>query len=232
MITHQVPVIVDRQPKSIAPGLKKGGDLRNIFGLDQEEHLYLEVKGDIDVHVATNDFILVTGGEEFSVAAGGGNPSIEDNPPLRHPIRCTLNDQLLNESQALRHAKITGHELKAMDAGATAGSRLVADLDGFVDEVIEDTYRLIVKPSDKFIVIPPVEEHETREVTVRIDDRDVTLPKGEYRVSALKQILGVPADYELEHVQGVVFEPLADDATFALRHHEKFVSHVRTGSSS
>lgn len=231
MTTHQVQVIVDRQPKSIAPGLKKGADLRNAFGLGQEEQLYLEVKGDIDVHVAHSDFILVTGGEEFSVTQGHIH-SIEDNPPLRHPIRCTLNDQLVSEAQALRHAKISGAELKALDSAATAGSRLIADLDGVVDEAIEDDYRLIVKPSDKFIVIPPREEHEEREVTVRIDDRDVTLPKGDYRVSALKQALGVSADYELEHIKGGIFEPLADDTTFVLRHHEKFVSHVRTGTSS
>lgn len=231
MSTHQVQVIVDRQAKSIIPGLKKGADLRDALGLGQDDNLFFEVKGDIDVHVAAHDYILVTGGEEFSVAPPGSH-LVEDNPPLRHPIRCFLNDQMLSETQALRYPKLKAAELKALDPNAAEGSRLVADLDGLVDELLDDAYRIIVKPNDKFIVIPAQERHEPHKVSVRIDGKDITLPVGDYRVSELKKLLGVLIDYDLDHVKHGVFEHLPDDSMFELRHHEEFVSHVRTGSSS
>lgn len=231
MSTKQIQVIVDRQPKFIVPGLKKGADLRDALGLQPEDNIFLEVAGDIDVHVAAHDFILVTGGEAFSVAPPGSH-LVEDNPPLRHPIRCFLNDQMLSEAQALRHPKVKAAELKALDLNANQGSRLVADLDGLVDELIDDAFRIIVKPNDKFIVIPPEERHEPHEVTVRVDGKEVTLPAGDYRVSDLKKLLGISADYDLDYIKHGVFELLPDDSMFDLRHREEFVSHVRTGSSS
>jgi hypothetical protein len=228
---REVVVIVDRQERTVTPGLKQGSDLINAFGLSEKEQLLLEIHGDIDVLVGEGDLLLVTGGEVFSI--GDGDPEIEDNPRLRHPIRCMLNEQSLTEQQALKHPKISAAELKKLDPEAENGSRLIADLDGLADEVIEDHQRIIVKPQDQFIVMPPPDEHSPdHDIHVTIDGRGVTLPAGDYLVAVLKQKLAVPADYELEQVKHGQFHPLADESTFQLRKHEEFISHVRTGSSS
>lgn len=231
MSTQEIQIIVDRQARMIAPGLKHGIDLRNLFGISTDDHIYLEIKGDIDIPISPSDFILITGGEEFSI--GTGHITIDDNPHLRHPIRCTFNEQRLTEAQALRRPKLTGEELKRFDPGAAPGSRLVADLDGLADETIEDHFRLIVKANDQFIIVPPSDEsHQPRNVQVTIDGRQVTLPAGEYVVSVLKLRLDVPAEYELEHIQAGKFQPLTDSSVFKLHHDDEFISHVRTGSSS
>lgn len=231
MSIHKVTIIVDRQEQNITPGLKQGSELIQSFNLDAKEHLLFEIHGDIDVPVNPEDFMLITGGEVFSV--GTGNTKIEDNPQLRHPIRCIFNEQQLNEQQALHYPKITGKELKKLDPNSKPGSRLVADLDGLADEVIEDHQRIIVKTHDQFIVIPPSEEHaHQNELQVTIDSRHVTIASGDYLVYVLKQKLGVPPEYELERVEHGQFHPLADESYFKLHKSEEFISHVRTGSSS
>lgn len=228
---HEVIIIVDRQERSVTPGLKQGSDLIQSYGIGAHEQLLLEISGDIDVPVAPDDFLLIIGGEAFSI--GDGNPRIEDNPQLRHPIRCMLNEQQLSEHQALHHPKITGAELKKLDPQANLNSRLIADLDGLADEIIGDHQRLIVKQHDQFIVMPPAEGHEHQhEVEVTIDGQHLTLAAVDYLVSVLKQKLGVPPEYELEQVAHGQFLPLADESTFKLHKHEEFISHVRTGSSS
>ena len=74
--------------------------------------------------------------------------------------------------------------------------------------------------------------HHPHTVQVTIDGRQVELASGEYIVSELKLKLGVPAEYELEHIKHGTFQPLADNSVFKLHHDEEFISHVRTGSSS
>jgi hypothetical protein len=74
--------------------------------------------------------------------------------------------------------------------------------------------------------------HHPHIVQVTIDQRKVDLPPGEYIVSKLKLKLGVPAEYELEHIKHGTFQPLADNSVFQLHHDQEFISHVRTGSSS
>lgn len=231
MSIRKISIIVDRQEKNIIPGLKQGSELIHAFGIKDPEQLLLEISGDIDVPVAHEDFLLLTGGEVFSI--GDGSPRVEDNPQLRHPIRFMFNEHKLSEHQALRHPKITGADLKRLDPEAAPGSRLIADLEGFADEAIGDHQRIIVKPSDQFIVMPPPESPPyPHEVTVSIDGRHVTLKSGEYLVSVLKQKLGVPPEYELELVERGQFHPLADGSNFKLHKPEEFISHLRTGSSS
>ena len=231
MSIREVTIIVDRQERNVTPGLKQGSEFTQSFNLGTNENLLFKVNGDIDIPVYPQDFMLIMGGEVFSVV--DGNTKIEDNPQLRHPIRCIFNEQQLNEQQALHYAKITGKELKKLDPNSKPGSRLVADLKGLADEVIEDHQRIIVKPHDQFIVMPPSEDHaHQNELQVTIDSRQVTIASGDYLVSVLKQKLGVPPEYELERVEQGQFHPLADESSFKLHKHEEFISHVRTGSSS
>ena len=69
-------------------------------------------------------------------------------------------------------------------------------------------------------------------VTVSVDGVEKRVPRGTYIVSAFKQLVGVDASRELDEVVHGEFVPLNDNATIKIEHHEKFVSHVRTGSSS
>ena len=69
-------------------------------------------------------------------------------------------------------------------------------------------------------------------VTVSVDGVERKVPRGTYIVSAFKQLVGVDASRELDEVIHGEFKPLDDNASITIEHHEKFVSHVRTGSSS
>ncbi len=78
----------------------------------------------------------------------------------------------------------------------------------------------------------PSESHKPELVTVTVDGIEKRVPRGTYIVSAFKQLVGVDASRELDEVVHGDFNPLDDNATITIEHHEKFVSHVRTGSSS
>lgn len=69
-------------------------------------------------------------------------------------------------------------------------------------------------------------------VTVTVDGIEKRVPQGAYIVSAFKQLVGVDASRALDEVVHGEFKPLDDNATIDIERHEKFVSHVRTGSSS
>jgi predicted metallopeptidase len=73
---------------------------------------------------------------------------------------------------------------------------------------------------------------QPRLVIVKIDGNPHEIAADTYQVPALKALLGVPPDYELELVKGGKFHPLADEETYKVHGHEEFLSHVRCGGSS
>lgn len=79
-----------------------------------------------------------------------------------------------------------------------------------------------------------IKEHGARDklVTVTIDDKPKEIERGSYQVAKLKEILGVPADYELDEVKHGEFKPLQDHQHTAIQGGEIFVSHVRRGGAS
>jgi hypothetical protein len=78
----------------------------------------------------------------------------------------------------------------------------------------------------------PGESDKPELVTVTVDGVEKRVPRGTYIVSAFKQLVGVDASRELDEVVHGEFKPLDDNSRITIEHHEKFVSHVRTGSSS
>lgn len=78
----------------------------------------------------------------------------------------------------------------------------------------------------------PHEDHNPKLITVTVDGVEKRVPEGTYVVAAFKQLVGVDSSRELDEVVHGEFKPLADNADIEIKHHEKFVSHVRTGSSS
>lgn len=229
MSIKEVEITIDRELKKIVPGLKQGLELMQKVNLSHDEYLLLEVEGDIDIPLKPSDYIAITGGEVFSV--GSGHEHIEENPHLRNPIRFTLNGQLISENKALKRSKITAIELKNIFHEIASDEQVAFDLSGIADVILEDHQVILIKPTDHLIAIP-AHHHESREVIVTIDGNGVSVAAGDYKVKDLKIILGVSQEYVLEHVEGANFTTLEDESVFKLRHHEKFISHVRTGSSS
>jgi hypothetical protein len=75
-------------------------------------------------------------------------------------------------------------------------------------------------------------DRRNREIEVKVDGQVKHVPRGTYRVSAFKELVGVAADRELDIVHHDVFKPLDDNAEITIHECEVFVSHVRTGGSS
>lgn len=69
-------------------------------------------------------------------------------------------------------------------------------------------------------------------VQINLDGQNRDVEKGKYLVSALKEHIGVPGDYELDLVESGEFKPLADTAEIKIKGGEVLVSHVRRGGSS
>ena len=69
-------------------------------------------------------------------------------------------------------------------------------------------------------------------VIITIDGAAKQIERGSYVVSKLKELLGVPADYELDEVKNGEFKPLQDNQHTAIQGGEVFVSHVRRGGAS
>jgi hypothetical protein len=69
-------------------------------------------------------------------------------------------------------------------------------------------------------------------VTVTIDGNARQIERGKYQIAKLKEVLGVPADYELDEVKHGEFKPLDDNGHIHIEGREVFVSHVRRGGAS
>lgn len=73
---------------------------------------------------------------------------------------------------------------------------------------------------------------DKRKVKVKVDKHDYEVRTGEYVVSDFKALVGVDAAKELDEIIKGTLTPLADDAIIKIKGGEKFISHVRAGSSS
>lgn len=75
-------------------------------------------------------------------------------------------------------------------------------------------------------------ERRVKEVTVTVDGQELKVQAGTYTVSDFKRLVHVDASKELDEIIHGEFKPLDDNAKITIEKHEKFVSHVRTGSSA
>jgi hypothetical protein len=74
--------------------------------------------------------------------------------------------------------------------------------------------------------------HPEHLVAITVDGDERKIPRGDYKVSALKALLRIPPEYELDLVVHGEFQPLADDSEIKVKQHMVLVSHVRCGGSS
>lgn len=124
---------------------------------------------------------------------------------------------------------ITGRVVKAILHDGPDDYDLVLVREGEAEKVIGDHDVIDLNA-------PGVEKLHTRKrqhlVEVKIDKRDVKIKPGVYVVSVLKDLLGVPADKELDEILSGAIVALADDAKVDIKGGECFVSHSRRGGSS
>src|SRR6476646_1298423 len=73
-------------------------------------------------------------------------------------------------------------------------------------------------------------ERKPKLVEVTVDGGKREVQAGTYLVSDFKRLVGVDPSKELDEIVHGEFKPLADNAQITIEKHEKFVSHVRSGS--
>lgn len=137
--------------KSIS-GLLRGEDLYKLGEVPDKDKLFLDIKGEVDIPVNKDDYIVITGGENFTV----GQSNIADNPTLRNKISIQLN----GENITLTAAKIRGHDIRKKDI-ALESSKLYADIPNYPDQHIVDQWTLIVRNNECFITIPTTNDDIT-----------------------------------------------------------------------
>lgn len=76
------------------------------------------------------------------------------------------------------------------------------------------------------------EGKEKKKIKVEVDNHPQHLPPADYLVSTLKDLVGVPADKDLDQVIDGNLTTLADGSTIRIAGGEVFFSHVRRGGSS
>ncbi len=151
-MTSLVTITIDGTSHQITAGLVLAPQLLALAQLSGHQQLLLEVRGELDVPIVTQDVIIIRGGESFSI--GKGEPPLPDNPCLRNPVHFHFNDKPVPTEQLFKHAKVTGAELKRLDSNLKDGDKLYADIDGLPDELIQDTHRIILQKRDRFITVP------------------------------------------------------------------------------
>lgn len=75
-------------------------------------------------------------------------------------------------------------------------------------------------------------DQEKKKVKIDVDNHPKHVAAGDYLVSTFKELVGVPADKDLDQVIDGNLTTLLDDANLTVRGGEVFFSHVRRGGSS
>ncbi len=130
-------------------GLFRGTDLYKLGEVSDADKLFLDIKGEVDIPVTQEDYIILTGGENFTA----GKSDISDNPTLKQKISIKLNGVEIE----LSTPKITGSDIRKKDS-TMESSQLYADISNQPDQYIADDFRLIVGNNTCFITIPFVDE--------------------------------------------------------------------------
>ena len=149
---NTVTIKIGHESFQIKPGVIEGTTLHNLANITPPHQLVVSRAGAMDIPIASNDRVIIEGGEKFAI--GDGAPPLVDNPCLRKGINFFLNGEKFNGDDALDKAKLTGTELKSLDPNSQSSDGLFAELRGFADEPIQDNWRIVVQDKDHFITVP------------------------------------------------------------------------------
>ena len=147
-----IKIYINNESHEVDPGLIQVKDLYSAIKIEKNEILFLKQKDEIDIPLNQRDYILLRGGEKFSLS---DKPTkIDNNPCLRVPLQLVLNGNVIGADKALVTPKIKGCSLKALDSEAKDSDLLYADTDGCPDALVPDDITLVVQKNNRFIVIP------------------------------------------------------------------------------
>jgi hypothetical protein len=137
----------------ISPGLHLAADIYSLAQVDPASHyLLLERDDDRDVPLKPSDFLIVSGDERLSVAAGA-YPS-EDDPILRKALSPVINEVPLKGEQRLSHSKLTFDEFAALDPHFEPGDGVFIELKDVPDAQVIAGMRVVVQSRDRFYTSP------------------------------------------------------------------------------
>lgn len=146
-------ICIDGVEHTVTPGLIQGHQLFELAGgILAPGQLLIDLDGEIDIPVATGDYLVVRGGEQFVI--GDGLPPMDDNPSLRHPIRIKLNGHQTPQEQAFHRPKVNADDIRRLDPNAQPSDGVVLDLRGLADEILPQDGRLIITRHDEFLTVP------------------------------------------------------------------------------
>ena len=130
-------------------GLYLGAVLDKLADIDAaSNHLLLELEDDRDIPIGPKEFIVITGGERFSIGTG---PCPEENDPvLRKPVVLVMNGESLDENLRPAQAKLSFEKLAHLDPDFGADEALFAELKDVPDVEITIGMRVIVQDEDRF----------------------------------------------------------------------------------
>ncbi len=123
-------------------GLTCGSKLYEIADIDNEK-LFLDIDGEVDIPINKDEYIILSGGEKFV----SGQSNLENNPNLRNNISIQINDTMIELCQP----KINTHDICKHDPNIKTAVDLYADIPNAPDQRIENGWILIVKNGDCFI---------------------------------------------------------------------------------
>ena len=175
----KIKICIQAKDYEITPGLIQIREVYSVAKMESNQILSLKQQDEIDIPLSQNDYILLKGGERFSLS--DRRIDIDNNPCLRIPLQPIFNGKPLGTNQALITPKIKGCSLKALDPEAQNSDLLYADMNRCPDTLIPDDISLVVQKSDRFIVIP------CRENAIDLEEcakKDRKPPKGQkfYRI--------------------------------------------------
>lgn len=189
--------------------LTKGADLYLLAEILGEDKLYLDIKGEVDIPISQEDYIILLGGENFTT----GQSDITDNPELRKPVKLNLN----GFSITLSKPKVTGKEIRENDK-VLSNSKLYADLSGLPDQSIDDDCRLIIRDKDCFITAPVTDDGSIDVEECTKNDRKPPKKQNKYKI----KIDGEKYIADTSHLSGAQILALASKAWQEFSLQQKF----------
>jgi hypothetical protein len=131
----------------VEPGLYKGKRLYALLEVVEDDKLYLEKQGEVDIAIGKDDLVLVTDEDQFV----SGKSNVPENHKLINPILFSVNG---NEEYRLSCAKVTGEQIK--DIAKLSDVTLYIALDGMPDYLLGDSDQLVVSKSFDFLAVETV----------------------------------------------------------------------------